>query len=428
MERMVKMSRISLLSIFTAILLFISFSVVHAETSELYFDYLKSVFNKHDKKLSEFLQAELDAYLSMYPDNQYSPEASCLLGQVYNERGKEHMAFAMFIKTILLYPDSEARALADTEIRRIIANNKVYQEKPDEISRAIDGAGTGIDFTDRHFEYLTFLRELNVNKLYEWTIQEFYNFLIHHRDDERCEKIHRWIADYYNLKGDPEASVAGYLKYEKLYADNPNLAYVKVNRADVMYKELKDFESANAVLTEVIENYPATEHAALALFLRAEIKDRRLKNPNGAIEDYRRLVTEMPAHDKAVEALMAIADINAGELKAYRAAINTYDEIAEDYPADKRGVDALREAAELHMKLKEAHNAAKKYAQIAVQFPDYEKSPEMLFKAADIAAGKLKDYPGAIEYFEMVVAQYPDTEMARKARKKIEKLQEKVGE
>ncbi len=66
-----------------------SVAIGSAYTADSYFEYVKSVYDQHEKKLSGFLVAELQTFVRMFPQDDHAAEASYLLAQVYLERGKD---------------------------------------------------------------------------------------------------------------------------------------------------------------------------------------------------------------------------------------------------------------------------------------------------------------------------------------------------
>lgn len=399
-----------------------------ADESETYYEFLTNTYNQHEKKLNDFLLSELDLYIHLFPESKNLPAVGYLMAQIYAEKGNKDLAFAMFMKMLYFYPDSPIHSKIVEEAKKIINNKKKYKSRLEGLSRLIDSDFPKSKKADCYYQYLEFLYDLDLEKLYNWNLNEYYAFISQNGSDDRVERIHRWIADTYIAKGNVRAAQTAYLKYEQLYPESKHIPYIQNMRAKILYKNLKDYELALEILSKVIANNSLTDYAGSALYLRGEIKSKKKKDYTGAIADYRQLVTDMPKNDMAVDALFRIADINQDKLKVSKTAIGVYDEIVDSYPQDIRGVDALKESAKIYLKLKDPLSASQQYARIASQFPAFEESPQMLLKAAAICEGKLKNYEKAIEYCQLVIDNYLDTKYADKAEKKIIKLREKLGE
>ena len=421
------MSRLIKVGFLLAALVLGAVSLTGAAEDETYFEFLKATYNKHDNKLHEFLQNELKVFCDRYPESSFAAEAGYLLAKTYSDARDDDEALAVLLKTMYFYPNSEIQTAAVAEAHRIIATNGAYKDRVAELNQIVDGEFEEGSAADRYFRYLSFLNRLEQKKLYDWMLDEYYYFIVKYKDDNRVEKVHRWIADIYAAKGDAVAAVAGYQKYEKLFPVNKNLPYVIINRAEVLSEELREYALAKSLLTQVVDNYPKTEYSGIALFARAKIKTERFKDFSGAIADYRQLIADNPQGDKAVDAFFAIADIDVRRLKAYQAAIDVYNEVVEAYPGNARGVEALKESADLYYKLKDPYTSALQYARIAELYPDHPEAAQWLYYAGDMTMNKLKEYQQAKTYYEKVVEKYPGTEYAGKAQQRIIQINKRTG-
>jgi TolA-binding protein len=350
------------------------------------------------------------------------------MAKIYADKGHEDIAFALFVKQLYLYPNNPISARIVEEAKLIINEHGQYKSRLDELTRLLDGTFPECEGADCYFNYLAFLYDMNINKLYQWNLNEYYNFIARFKDDSRVEEIQRWIADTYLFAKEEPAARAAYLKYEQLYPESEYIPYVLIQQAKIFYEDLKEYEMAIDVLTRVISDYPGTDYAGTALYLRGEIKTDKIRDYNGALADFRQMVTDFPKHEMCVDALLDIARINKDKLDALQTAVGVYDEIVDSYPDDTRGIKALEEAARIYLKLNEPVNAAEEYARIATQFPDYEDAPEMLIKAGVICENKLRDPQKAIEYYQMVLDKYPNYRDTDKVEKRILKMREKMGE
>ncbi len=391
-----------------------------------YFGYLQGIYDQHDDKLDEYLLAELAAFCQVFPESPEAPEAMYLMAKVHLDQNDEHDALAVLAKNLFLYPVSPVHDRVMEDTRALLAEEKDFRDRQEELLNLIRGAAEGGDPADRRFNFLAFLHQLQEDKLERFTLGEYDHFVRWYAGDPRVEGVLVWIAELYAEGGKDREAVASHQKLEGLFPQSGRIPHVMVQRAILVDDELGQHDHAAEVLTEVIETYP--EAAAAALFFRGGIKADHDKDYDGAKADYRRLVTGWPGHEQAVPALFAMAEISAKKQKAYRTAVGTYDEIVESYPGDRRGIEALEEAAEVQLrKLDEVGPAAERYARIATLFPDFEEAGKMLLKAAEICEDKLKDYGKAIEYYQRVVTEYPDTDESRKAAKRIAKIRENQG-
>ena len=398
-------------------------AMTDADSPDTYFDFVKSIYNRHNKKTFDFLILELKTYIQLNPASDNIAEASYLLAEVHLEQGDWLKAFALYLKMMYIYPNSTMHTMAATQAHKIISTKSAFKKDLPRLAEIIDGDFTNDDPADRFYSYLGFLRDLGIPKLSAWSLNEYYHFVTAYVDDDRVEQVQRWVAENYETQGNYSAAAAAYLKYQKLYPVSEHLPEVRYEQAMLEYRKLKDYNRAVGVLTTIVDDYPSSSYAGPALFSRAEIRAIKLKQFDQAIADYRQLVTNMPEYEKAIDALFEIARINATKLKAYRAAVDAYDKAVELYPENELGVDALLRAADICSgKLQDFKGVAERYALIAELYPDHETAPLMLYKAGNICEKKTRDYGKAIEYYELLGVKYPNHEATSKAKTRIGKI------
>jgi TolA-binding protein len=394
-----------------------------------HFAYIRDLYNKHDKKLQEFILSELDQFTNLYPNSDDIVEAHYLIAQVYAEKGDEHEALASYLKTMFLFPNSPRHANSAEAIRQLVVKEKAFKGASTEITRIISRDLTAEQEADRYFNYLQFCRTLNLSKLSDWLVRESSRFIEKFSNDERIDVALQIAGDLYREMGDEEKSAATYLKLEYLAPQSEIIPYVRFQRAQLLYKKLGEAERAEQIFTQVAREHPQSLYAANALFFAGEIEEKKKKDYNAAIVQYRLAVDTYPEGEKVIEALWRIAEINVDRLKDFAAGIGTFKEIAEKYPNNPRAIKALEEASDVYKsRLNDYEKAAQTLIELAEKYPNFEKSPDMLYRAGEIMKKEQGDFQKAIAYYEMVIQKYPDHKRADKARKEIEKIKEKLGE
>jgi len=411
------------------VLIMLSANLVQAQNhADKLFEFLQETYNQQDKKLHDFLIVELNHYLHTFPDGEHAAEAQYLVAKVYEAKGKEPQAFAAFMKTMYLYPNSSKHEECARAVRKIIAKEKPYAQRSEELLATVDGLFGSKGGADGYFDYLRFLVELKENKLNDWALNETREFQVRFPRDPRLDQVMTWTADLYGRKGDHRQAAASYLKLDYAFPDSPLLPYTRYNRGLLLYKKLGEPEKANETFRQVVALHPESAHAGDALFMAGEVKEKKLKDYSGAIVDYRRLVNTYADHVKAVEALFAIARIHEKNLNNPAAAIVAYNEVVEKYPENERGIKALKRAGDLYKnKLKQFDKAAEQYARIAEVYPDYEKAPDMILEAGSVCEDKLEDYQKAIDYYEILLEKFPNHKKANEANRRIDRALEKLN-
>ena len=394
-----------------------------------HFAYIQELYDRHDKKLYDYLITEIAQFSQIYPGSEHVAEAHYLAATLYEEMGREHEAFAAYLQILALHPNSTRYNNCKEAILRVVAKEGDLRERQAEINGKLNEAPATGEAADRYLNYLQFCRSLNISKLTGWLLAGGHNFLERYPSDPHIDAVLQLVADLHREHGDEHEAAAAYFKLEYLTPESDILPYARYQRATLLYEKLDEPDKAFALFTQIAQHHPETPFAAKALFLTGEIKEKKHKDYSLAIVQYRLAVDTYPEGEDAVEALWRIAELNIGRLDNYVAGIGTFLEIAEKHPNAPRAKDAVEEAASVYeKKLRDYENAAKSLALFAEKFPEDEKAPEHLFGAGDLMKNEQKDAAKAIAYYEQLITKYPDHRRAEKARDEIAKLREKMGE
>lgn len=417
-------------SFFAIVIFLISFPALSIEhDASQHFAYIRDLYNKHDKKLQEYILSELDQFTKLYPNSDDIVEAYYLLASVYAEKGDEHEALASYLKTLFLFPNSPRHANCAEAIRQLVAKEKAFKDASNEITRIIGQDLTSEQEAGRYFHYLQFCRTLNLSNLTAWLVRESSRFIEKFPNDERIDVALQIAGDLYREKGDEEKSAATYLKLEYLAPQSEIIPYVRFQRAQLLYNKLGEEEKAEQLFTLIARDHPQSPFAPNALFFAGEIKEKKMKDYNAAIIQYRLAVDTYPDGENAIEALWRIAEINVDRLNEFAAGIGTFKEIAEKYPNSPRAINALEKASDVYKsRLKDYEKAAQTLIDLVEKYPNFEKSPDLLYEAGEIMQKEQGDFQKAIAYYEMIIQKYPDHKRADRARKEIDKIKEKQGE
>lgn len=418
------------LIISSAILVFVEQAPAQYDATKIY-NFIQDVYNRHDKNLNDYLIAELQDFINIFPDDKNAAEAVYLLASIYEVKGEKHEALVSHLKVLYLYPNSTKRTASIDAARKIINTEKSYTSKKEKLLAILDGQFSGDSAAERYFTYLAFLKYLDQSNLYKWTLSENMKFISRFPDDEHIDKVLQWNAEVLEKMGDHREAEASYLKLDYASPESPLLPEARYRRGVILYKELGENEKAVEVFSQIVSAFPDSEaYAGSSLFMLGEIKEKKLKDYKGAIADFRKLVDTYPKNDLAVDAYFAMAELQEDKLETPTEAIKVYDEFVQKYPGDERGIKALEKAADIYKstKMQDFAKAAEYYAKIAELFPTYEKAPDMLLRAGDLCEGKLKDPKKATEYYQLVVDKFPENRLAGEAKRRIGKLQAKAGE
>ena len=389
------------------------------------FDWLKNVYDQHEKKNYALLIEELESFHQTFPFSKYAPRVQAMLAEVYSEKRERPEAIASYLKLLFLYPDFEDLQVAKDRVRALVAKEKSFKKNADAVLALMNGSDGQSD-ADRRFALVEALYALNIRSLNDWLLRETRSWLTRFPDDDRGDKMLAMQAGMYLRAGREHTAAALLFKFESVFPLSPRLADVRFRRGKLLYKKLGKPEDAAEVFKMIVSEQPRSPVAPRALFLLAEVEERKLKQPDAAMVTYRNVVKQYPDSPFAVDALLQIAKIQTDNKKDYAGAIATYLEVAESYSDDERTIPALEKAAYLYeRRFKDYVNAALQYVRIAEAFPTYKKAPDMLVKAGRLYENKADDLESALGCYDLVLKNYPEHKKAREAAGRIEKIQKK---
>ncbi len=415
--------------VFAISLSFMSLPLVGQTTDHetVFFDFLKSEYNKKNNKLQGYLIEEFNLYAELYPYGENTAEALLLAGRLCDTKNDRQAALAYYAKCALLFPESESRGQSVTLATVIIEKEKNYEGMRVDLKTRIQEETVGKSMPEKYFSFLEFLSTLNDKKAAERALAEFRYFERNFPENEHLDQVLNWMGGVYQQAKMPDQAVASYTKIEALYPRSDFIPEIRYKKGVVLYQDLNEPQQAVAVLDKVLSESMGSQYIAPSLYTMGEIKYKKLKDHRSADAALRQMVDNYPTHDHAVDALFLMAEVREKGLKDNTAAIAAYDEVVENYSENSRGVEALDNAANIMKnKNKDYAGAAAYYARIAERFPAYEKSPDKLMEAGKLCEDKLKDAQKAIDYYEMVVEKYPGHKKAQEANKRIMKVRDKT--
>lgn len=389
---------------------------------EDYYSHLDSVYALGDKKLEGYLIRELETFVIAHHDHPKAPDAALLLARLWEDRGDRKAALIRYVKTMFLFPGSEAAALAAEGRDRMMAEVNEYDL---ELLTPPTGADTTAqdDFSARRFAFLRSIYTLGDKDLAEWLQGQLHEFMQDYPEFGQIEALHLWSAELYALDGSKHKARAAYDRYTALFPNDENLPLVRTRLGVLLEEQFGDKDAAYETYGQVIQNWPESEHSAHALIRRAELAENDRRDYRAAIDDYRLLITKWPKHERAIEALYEIAKIKEEKLDAHISAIETYNEFVRSYPDEPRAIEALKQSSEIYSKkLGDFASAAKQLARIGREYPEHKEAIPMLIEASEMAVDKLKDYDLAIGFLKQITETFRDRPEARQAQLRINKL------
>ena len=203
-------------------------------------DFLSYTFNQYNDKVNDYLIEELDDYIEIFPRGANAAEAQYLMARVYERKGDNREAVISFIKTLMIYPGTERHEECVSAARKILTTKKPFKNKTDKIIAVIDSSFSGENQSDRYFNYLDFMIDLDESGLYEWNMKDVRRFVTRYPDYEQTEKVLKWTGDLYNNNGKYHEAESEYLKLEYAYPENIILAGTRYERGIILSSNLEN--------------------------------------------------------------------------------------------------------------------------------------------------------------------------------------------
>ena len=144
-----------------------------------YFSYLKNGFDKHNADITEFLITEFKNYLNTFPTAANADEALYMLGNLYMEEKEYEYAFTSYLKIKFIYPTSARMNDATTHLNQIVHNKaeKTFEDKRTVIDEVISSSHSTTNTVEAFSNYLTFLHELDIEKINDILVHEINHYL-----------------------------------------------------------------------------------------------------------------------------------------------------------------------------------------------------------------------------------------------------------
>lgn len=350
------------------------------------------------------LKANLERNLKEYPESLIS-----LLKYKY--------AFGTTEKTNIqniLKDDAKNFARSEQEAYNHLINAKVPQT---ELPERID-------------TFLTLATKANIKGTYEPLIKEYNAFLNRFKDYEEIDRMELMLGDLHRSNKNPYAAL---MQYEKVWEVYPNTKYKAASlrmQGDVYASDLKDYDKAKNIYTQVLNDFPTTVERPTVYYHIALMEDTQ-KQYHEALDHLgfaAKLYQEQGDSNSLYDVLLFKSEIQEKRLKDYEGAAKTLNQMATLF---KNKEDKFREvqfklANIYHSKLKDSSLERKAYEDFLRTYPNSKKADEALFEAANLAK-EAGEYDLAANYLEKLIVNNPDSDYAGKAQRQLNSLNKKIA-
>lgn len=350
------------------------------------------------------LKANLERNLKEYPEALIS-----LLKYKYE--------FGLTEKTniqSILKDDAKNFAKSEQEAYNHLINAKVPQT---ELPERID-------------TFLTLATKANIKGTYEPLIKEYDAFLNRFKDYEDLDRVELMLGDLHRSNKNPYAALMQYEKVWEVYQNTKYKAASLRMQGDVYASDLKDYEKARNIYTQVLNDFPTTVERPTVYYHLAIMEDTQ-KQYQEALDHLgfaAKLYQEQGDSNSLYDVLLFKTEIQEKRLKDYEGAAKTLNQMATLF---KNKEDKFREvqfklANIYHSKLKDSSLERKAYEDFLRTYPNSKKADEALFEAANLAK-EAGEYDLAANYLEKLIVNNPDSSYAGKAQRQLNSLNKKIA-
>lgn len=238
-------------------------------------------------------------------------------------------------------------------------------------------------------------------------------------------------------------------KHDQVYQPKINPAFLNLSKEEIFAKgeELyaKDkWAKCREYFTFVYENFPNDPLARKSLLRIADAYQKQGGDVNlvEAQYKYRDFINRFPTSELADYATLQIANVSFLQMEKpdrdqakTKEAVQKYKEMIALYPASQYRAEAETKmaaandnlarheqiVARFYMKRSDYTPALTRLEVVLHDFPDYSHKDELFYDLGVSLAG-LGRTPEARLYFERVLTEFPDGEMAKQAKKQLDKL------
>jgi outer membrane protein assembly factor BamD len=207
----------------------------------------------------------------------------------------------------------------------------------------------------------------------------------------------------------------------------------------------KDPERARLYFRQIIESFPQDIYAQQARLSIADSYFRKGDEANMilAASEYRNFIKEYPHSPSVPYAQYQIAMtfykkiLRPGrDQEKTHLALEEFKKVLTNYPTSEEAKDAQEKILEceerlaehtfqiglLYYKMKSYRASVKRLADILINFPNFSRMDKVYFYLGD-SFFKGKDYANATSHFTKLISDYPQSKFAKKAKKRLDKIE-----
>lgn len=381
---------------------------------------VKSDSRRTDRAFASALAENVGAWLRVNPQDKAAKEALLLQYNLQNRADNYPAALVSLLKIRFYYPSQTDISILNTNVDAVMGEMDKKQK-----GRALSALAVDTENMNRAEQEAALLEALvgvKSGKLYAVTAAEFEDFFVSNPKYAQNDKMELLYGDLHRQNGNYLAAISQYKKVAELYAKTPYKAASLRMVGDVYADNLRDSETATAIYTSVLRQFPDSNEIGI-VYKHMAIMDENNKNYDSAVINYNKAAELLAGQEPAYEALRGKADVYL-KTKDYRSAFNTLEAAAEAFRADEpKYVDSMRKAAEVAQKrLKDGGLQTVTLEKILLAYPKTQHAPEIMYELAYAYEKQGKGVQAADVYKKLIVT-YPTDSYANKAQGRLSRLE-----
>ncbi|MCK4579564.1 MAG: tetratricopeptide repeat protein, partial [Candidatus Marinimicrobia bacterium] len=380
-----------------------------------------------ETELNSYRFAELIDYMYWSQLGGSYDQALNLLARTYYQQDKKIFGALTYLKTIFLFPDTDAGKSAAEEFEKLVKKEDEVGRLYYEVALNPDSMNVGNEDFYRYLHFLDYIRNLNAPEARKYFISEGRTFLAYYPGIFQADQITLWVAQAYHGLEEYNAEILALFKIRTMYPESDFLSYVTYTIADITVKNLEQYELAATRYAAFLDEFPDDVNAPQALLSQADIYETKIKDYKQAGDLFRKLTDTYPDDELAPQALFRYATLLTDKLASPAGALAVYQEILSTYGADQdAGTRALNGLATISSDTRQYEAAVTYYLDIHQRYPEAnEEAVKAIIAAADIYEKNLKNIDATIHTLHIIVDNYEEYPGMKAINKRIQKLQKK---
>jgi TolA-binding protein len=382
-----------------------------------------------DMEVFAFKLGQVNEYLERVALQGNTPEALNVLAETYIIQEDELRGSLTFLKTLFLFPDTEAGLYANGRLEELVESSSELGRLYYEVALIADSMQVGEERFYKYLNYLQRIRSLSNSTMREWFIDEAQRFLLIYPGILQADMILVWVAQTHHALEQYHSEILTYMKIRELYQQSRFIPEVTYNIAEVTAENLKNFQLGVARYERFHGEFPEHEKASAARLAEAIIYEEEIKDYQKAGELYRSLADVYPEDALAPISLFRYADLLRDKLGASPGALAVYNELLTNYGEDPAsGIPALEGMASISQENRQYDAAVAFYLDIHQRYPEEtDRAVNAILVAAEIYESDLKNIDATIHTLHIVLDNYPEHSSIKSVQRQVQKLQKKKG-